>query len=100
MLLKLSNLKLFTCCKQRNISTSKKNYNPWQINFIKFYNYFVFKDSFSKFNWEDPLNLRDLLTEDERSIMEMTRKYCQESLMPRITQAYRDESKINFIYKF
>lgn len=55
------------------------------------------KDSFSKFNWEDPLNLKDLLTEDERSIMEMTRKYCQESLMPRIIQAYRNESKMKFL---
>ena len=48
---------------------------------------------FAKFNWEDPLNLNGQLSEDERGIMEMTRKYCKESLMPRVLEAYRHESK-------
>lgn len=34
----------------------------------------------------------DQLTEDEQNIMELSRKYCQDSLMPRVIKAYRNES--------
>ena len=67
---------------KRSYSTSN---NGIQIFLLKFL-------EFSKFNWEDSLNLRDQLSEDEQNIMEMTRKYCQDSLMPRILEAYRHES--------
>lgn len=39
------------------------------------------------------MNLTEQLSEDERGIMEMTRKYCKESLMPRVIESYRNESK-------
>ncbi|RDL33878.1 Acyl-CoA dehydrogenase NM protein [Venustampulla echinocandica] len=43
------------------------------------------------FNWEDPLNAKSLLTEEEIAISETTEAYCQERLLPRVLQAYRDE---------
>jgi glutaryl-CoA dehydrogenase len=49
---------------------------------------------FSKFDWEDPLNLKCRLTEEERSVMESTRTYCHEKLMPRVLKAHRDESTL------
>jgi glutaryl-CoA dehydrogenase len=44
------------------------------------------------FSWEDPLNLKACLSEDERLIMQMAHRYCQASLMPRILQANRYET--------
>ncbi|KAI1249811.1 hypothetical protein MGN70_009425 [Eutypa lata] len=43
------------------------------------------------FDWEDPLASKTLLTEDELAISETAEKYCQERLLPRVLQAYRDE---------
>lgn len=45
----------------------------------------------SKFDWEDPLNLEALLTEDEIAIRDTAREYCQENLMPRVLDAWRTE---------
>jgi glutaryl-CoA dehydrogenase len=44
------------------------------------------------FNFEDPLNYKSLLTEEELGIQDSVRKYCQEKLMPRVLQAYRTET--------
>ncbi|KAH8668385.1 acyl-CoA dehydrogenase/oxidase [Xylariales sp. PMI_506] len=44
------------------------------------------------FDWEDPLNSKALLTEDELAIAETAERYCQERLLPRVLQAYRDEN--------
>jgi len=44
------------------------------------------------FDWEDPLRTKDLLTEDEIAIMDTAERYCQERLLPRVLQAYRDEN--------
>lgn len=44
------------------------------------------------FNWEDPLRLDDLLTEDEIAIRNMARAYAQDKLMPRILEANRHET--------
>ncbi|KAM0542270.1 hypothetical protein ACHAPJ_012878 [Fusarium lateritium] len=44
-----------------------------------------------KYQWEDPLNLQSLLTDDEVAIQETARSYCQEQLLPRVLDAYRDE---------
>ena len=41
--------------------------------------------------WDDPFLLGEQLTEEERLIAETARAYCQEQLMPRITEAYRHE---------
>lgn len=43
------------------------------------------------FNWQDPLLLDSLLSEEERLIRDSAHQYCQEKLMPRILMANRDE---------
>ncbi|MBI5935321.1 MAG: acyl-CoA dehydrogenase [Chloroflexi bacterium] len=45
----------------------------------------------SPFKWNDPLLLNDQLTDEERMIRDVARKYCQEKLMPRILEANRKE---------
>lgn len=50
--------------------------------------------AFVKYNWEDPLNLEKLLTEDEIFVRDAARSYCQERLLPRVIDAYRNESKL------
>ncbi|EOO03026.1 putative glutaryl- dehydrogenase protein [Phaeoacremonium minimum UCRPA7] len=44
------------------------------------------------FDWQDPLNAKALLTEEELAIADTAEKYCQEQLLPRVLQAYRDEN--------
>lgn len=44
------------------------------------------------FNWQDPLLLESLLSEEERMIRDSARQYCQEKLMPRILLANRHEN--------
>ncbi len=44
-----------------------------------------------EFNWEDPLNLDSLLSEDERMIRDSAHQYCQEQLFPRVLEANRNE---------
>ena len=48
--------------------------------------------SASAFRWEDPLLLDDLLSEDERMIRDAARDYAQEHLLPRIVEAYANET--------
>jgi len=43
------------------------------------------------FDWEDPLLLEDQLSEEERMVRDTARNYCQEKLMPRVTEANRHE---------
>jgi glutaryl-CoA dehydrogenase len=43
------------------------------------------------FRWDDPLLLEDQLTEEERMVRDSARAYCQEKLMPRVTEAHRHE---------
>lgn len=49
--------------------------------------------AFVKYNWQDPLNLESILTEDEISIRDAVKSYCQDKLQPRVLEAYRNESK-------
>ncbi len=44
-----------------------------------------------RFNWEDPFNFADQLSEEERLIQESARAFAQEKLAPRVIDAYRDE---------
>jgi len=44
------------------------------------------------FNWQDPLMLESLLSEEERLIRDSAKQYCQEKLMPRILLANRHET--------
>lgn len=43
------------------------------------------------FDWQDPLQLNSLLSEDDRLIRDSARAYCQEQLLPRIKEANRHE---------
>ncbi|MFM2106965.1 MAG: hypothetical protein RLZZ513_33 [Pseudomonadota bacterium] len=47
--------------------------------------------STSKFVWEDPLQLEQQLTEEERMVREAAASYCQQKLMPRVQEAFRHE---------
>ncbi len=44
------------------------------------------------FSWEDPLHLNHQLSEEERMISDSARHYCREKLLPRVIDAYREES--------
>ncbi|PHH64464.1 hypothetical protein CDD81_4539 [Ophiocordyceps australis] len=43
------------------------------------------------FDWQDPLSCRSILTEEELAISDTAERYCQDRLLPRVLQAYRDE---------
>lgn len=43
------------------------------------------------FAWDDPLLLDDQLSEDERMVRDAARDYCQEKLLPRVREAFRNE---------
>ncbi len=43
------------------------------------------------FDWEDALQLDELLTDDERMVRDTARQYAQDRLMPRIVEANRHE---------
>ncbi|UCV11538.1 acyl-CoA dehydrogenase [Dechloromonas denitrificans] len=45
----------------------------------------------AQFCWQDPLLLDTQLTSEERMIRDAARDYCQERLMPRVTEAFRHE---------
>ena len=45
----------------------------------------------ASFNWEDPLLLDQQLTEEERMVRDSARQYCQEKLMPRVLNSFRNE---------
>lgn len=40
------------------------------------------------FNWEDPLDYKSLLTEEELAIQETAESYCQERMLPRVLRKY------------
>ncbi len=44
------------------------------------------------FNWQDPLLLDSLLSEEERMIRDSAYQYCQDKLMPRVLNANRNET--------
>ncbi len=43
------------------------------------------------FNWQDPLDLESQLTEEERMIRDSVRAFCDDKLMPRVQQGFRNE---------
>ncbi|KAI0919306.1 hypothetical protein AcV5_002262 [Taiwanofungus camphoratus] len=45
----------------------------------------------ASFNWEDPLSLDSLLTEEELAVRDTARAFCQERLLPRVLEAQRTE---------
>ena len=46
----------------------------------------------ARFDWEDPFFLEDQLTEDERLLRDSARSYAQDNLVPRIKDAFREET--------
>lgn len=54
---------------------------------------------YSEYNLWDPLLLTERLTDEEREIQQTVHKYCQEKLMPRVTQAFRTESRDKTIFR-
>lgn len=59
------------------------------------------KDSpdLNRFHWEDALRLNDQLSEDERMMRDAARAYATEKLLPRVTQAYREEATDPAIFR-
>jgi glutaryl-CoA dehydrogenase len=49
------------------------------------------KSTKAQFNWSDPLLLDQQLTDDERAIRDAATAYCQDKLLPRVTEAFRNE---------
>ena len=49
-------------------------------------------DTQQTFNWEDPFHLDHQLNEEERMIARSAREYCRGKLLPRVIDAYREES--------
>ena len=44
------------------------------------------------FDWADPLRLDDLLTEEERIVMQAARDFCADRLAPRVKDGFRNET--------
>lgn len=44
------------------------------------------------FSWADPLGFEDALTEDERMLAETARRFCEDKLMPRVRDDFRNET--------
>lgn len=44
------------------------------------------------FDWADPLDLDGQLTEEERLVRDTAHRYCQDALMPRVLEAFRNEN--------
>jgi len=52
-----------------------------------------------RFSWEDPFNLDSQLTDDERAVRDAAHAYCQERLLPRVTEAFRHEKTDPAIFR-
>ncbi len=48
--------------------------------------------AWAKFNWEDPFLLDDQLSEEERMVRDSAHQYCQSKLLPRVQEAFRNET--------
>ena len=51
------------------------------------------------FHWDDPFLLQQQLSEDERMIEEAASAYCQDKLLPRVTEAFRHEKTDPAIFR-
>ena len=57
------------------------------------------KSAKPRFNWEDPLLLESLLSEEEKLIKSTAHDYAQSKLMPRVEEAFLDEKTDKNIFK-
>ncbi|MBN8970243.1 MAG: acyl-CoA dehydrogenase [Rhizobiales bacterium] len=53
----------------------------------------------ASFRWDDPFLLDDQLTEDERMIRDTAHAYAQEKLLPRVMDAYMEETADRSIFR-
>ena len=53
----------------------------------------------AQFNWEDPLLLDTLISEEENLIKATAHDYAQSKLMPRVEEAFLDEKTDKDIFK-
>ena len=51
------------------------------------------------FAWDDPLALDAQLSDDERAIRDAAHAYCQERLLPRVQEAFRQEKTDPAIFR-
>ena len=56
-------------------------------------------DSKTSFNWADPLLLDQQLTEEERMVRDSAAQYCQDKLMPRVLNSFRNEETDASIFR-
>ena len=52
----------------------------------------------AKFNWQDPFNLDDQLSNEERLVRDTAASYAQEHLAPRVRDAFRNETTDRAIF--
>jgi glutaryl-CoA dehydrogenase len=53
----------------------------------------------ASFAWDDPFRLDEQLSADERAVREAAAAYCQDKLMPRVTEAFRHEKTDAAIFR-
>ncbi|RVU39196.1 acyl-CoA dehydrogenase [Hwanghaeella grinnelliae] len=53
----------------------------------------------ARFQWEDPFQIDEQLSEEDRMIRDSAAQYCQEKLMPRVLEANRNETFDRSIFK-
>jgi glutaryl-CoA dehydrogenase len=53
----------------------------------------------SKLDWADPFELESQLTEEQRMVRDSARQYAQEKLLPRVKDAFRNESTDPAIFR-
>ena len=53
----------------------------------------------SKFQWDDPLQFEQQLSEDERAIRDAAAAYCQDRLVPRVLDMFRHEKTDTSIFR-
>ena len=44
------------------------------------------------FSWDDPFQIRAQLSEEERLILDSAKDYAQDKLLPRVQEAFRNET--------
>ena len=49
------------------------------------------KSGKAPFSWEDPFNLSEQLTDDERQVRDAANAYCQDKLATRVVEGFRNE---------
>lgn len=56
-------------------------------------------NSWQAFNWQDPFLLEQQLSEEQRLVRDTAQQYAQDRLLPRVQQAFRDESTDAAIFR-